>query len=592
MTIKSRITVLMIISIAPAVLLSATAIAVVGSFSIPVTVTAAVLIVSAVISGIILNRQHRIPLENMTVTMKNLAGNDTTLTTMMKPESREDLGEINTYFNMFLDRMVSILQDVSQLIRKNDSLGAHLSTASKESAEAVSNIVKNISEIKEGSEKLDKSLFHASSATEEIMQAINSLANQVDQQFSAIEQTSSATEEIMASVGNVAKIAETRLSTMENLVELIKNGGEKVVLTNGIIQEIQKNADNMLGMIDIINNISNQTNLLAMNASIEAAHAGEAGKGFAVVADEIRKLAEDTGSNAGMIAQTLNSTTEKINEATAAGGESENALDVINSEVKIFSEALKEVSLSMNELSDASKEILGSMTTLMSTSEIVRTASGEMREGSNETLSSIVSIKEVSASTLESIERVSKMTENLNTSALQVAAFGNQNKYNNTLLTTEIGKIYSGDETEKEQEDDVTVGIDWSDVLSVGIEKMDGEHKELFNRINKLLSTLLGRSGDFSISETVSFINEYIDYHFRDEEKLMESVAYPKLAEHKKLHAIYEDEFAGIEETLKTGKYDATLLLEIQDKVVNWLLNHIAQVDKQYGKFIQESGKG
>ena len=555
------------------------------SISLPVLVCGIVLLLTMTITNIVLGKQLNTPLKTISVTMKEMAAREGDLTAVLEDTSSKELNEIISQFNFFLEKIRIILDEVSGLIFKNDGLAVHLNTASKESAQAVSNITTSINDITDSSKILDNSIIQASSAIEEIMASIASLAKQVEHQFAAIEQTSSATEEIMASVANVAKIADSRLSTMEGLVELIKNGGEKVELTNGIIQEIQKNADTMMGMIDIINNISSQTNLLAMNASIEAAHAGDAGKGFAVVADEIRKLAEDTGSNAAMIAQTLNSTTEKINQATSAGEESDKALDVINTEVSIFNEALKEVSLSMNELSAASNEILGSITTLMDTSEEVKRASAEMQEGSRDTVQSLETIKEISAGTLRNVNMVSDMTENLNQSSLQVAAFGNQNKYNNTLLTEEIKKLHRGNR-EQETSKEVSVGIDWSDILSVGVDEMDNEHKELFKRINQLLSALLGRSKDYDLGEIVQFINEYIDFHFRDEEKLQAAYKYPKLEEHKKLHAIYEEYFREIEMKLKNDDFDAALLLEIQDKVVNWLLDHIARVDKQYGIYI------
>ena len=389
----------------------------------------------------------------------------------------------------------------------------------------------------------------------------------------------------MASVRNVAGIAESRLATMDELVKLIRNGGEKVEMTNNIISAIQKNADEMMNMVDIINNISSQTNLLAMNASIEAAHAGEAGKGFAVVADEIRKLAEDTSDNAGMIADSLNATTEKINQATAAGTESEHALDVINDEVNAFSDALKEVSLSMNELSSASSEILESVSTLMSTSEVVKKASTEMKTGSSETLNSILEIKEVSANAVDRISEVADLTKNLENVSLQVSAFGNQNKYNNTLLTGEIEKFHTGS---VDQNYDVTMGIDWSDLLSVGIDAMDEEHKELFRRINDLLIGLLGQGEEHDLAGLVSRINEYVEYHFSDEEKLQAKYGFPELEQHKKLHAIYISEFAAIEEKLRAGEFDANLLIRIQDKIVNWLLDHIAGADKKYGIYIND----
>lgn len=548
--------------------------------------SAAMCIVVIILLGVVFSRQMLRPIRTLTGSLEDLASSEGDLTIRLEVQSKDELRQMADSFNGFIDKLHSILLNVTELVFKNELLGTHLSSASKETASSVTKIVSSMNDMRSGSETLDRSISSASASVEEIQQTIISLTKQIDHQFSAIEQSSTATEEIMASVGNVAKITESRLSTMDKLVDRIKNGGDKVEVTNDIIQQIQKNANEMMDMVDIINNISNQTNLLAMNASIEAAHAGEAGKGFSVVADEIRKLAEGTSINAGMIAQSLNATTEKINEATEAGNESEQAFEIINDEVLIFASSLEEVSLSMNELSTASNEILSSVSTLLDTSNVVKEASGEISIGIDEILTSVLDVKSVSSTTLEIIHNISEVTEKLNKNSLQVSAFGNQNKYNNTLLSGEIKKFHIGEDFAQEDKE-VSVGIDWSDLLSVGIDQMDDEHKELFVRINKLLSALVGGDEDYSIVEIVSFINEYIDFHFRDEEKMLERHNYPKIKEHKKLHATYEAEFAKIEEKLIQGDFDATLLIEIQDKVVNWLLNHIAKVDKQYGEYIK-----
>ena len=466
------------------------------------------------------------------------------------------------------------------------SLGDHLSAASQEVATAVGEMVGSVNSMKVEMNNLDSDIAGSSAYIEEIMASINSLANQVDQQFQAIGRTSAAIEEIMASVGSVASIAKARTDAMGSLVELIKSGGEKVQTTNAIILDIARNADDMMDMIDIINNISNQTNLLAMNASIEAAHAGEAGKGFAVVADEIRKLAEDTGSNAGMIAQSLRSVTDKIKLASTAGSESETALEVINREVGEFAMAIQEVSISMNELSMASTEILGSISTLVGTSEVVRSSSSEMKEGTLEILNSIHDIKRVSANTVGEIVGVSDLTARLSDISLQVAAFGNQNRYNNSILIAEVSKFNTGVEVAALSKD-IELGIDWSDILSIGINKMDDQHKELFKRINALLKALLGgTSQTSSINGLVNFLTEYIVFHFNDEESLQRKYQYPKADAHHKLHETYKAEFAAIVKSMETNGFNASILIRLQDKVVNWLLEHIAKVDSDYGRFI------
>ncbi len=468
---------------------------------------------------------------------------------------------------------------------KNRNLANRLALSSRESAEAVAETGKSIILIKNGMGKLDTDIAGSSAFIEEITASIANLVVQVDAQFQAIGRSSAAIEEIMASVGNVAKIAEVKNSAMRNLVDLIKNGGEKVATTNSIIIDITKNTESMMEMIDIINNIASQTDLLAMNASIEAAHAGDAGRGFAVVADEIRKLAEMASSNAGRIAATLKNSVEMIGYATEAGNDSEKAFETINKEVEEFAGALEEVSSSMKELSEASAEILSSIGALVNSSEMVSASSKEMEDGTKEILRSIHSIKDVSSNTLNNTQDIARHSDKLSEISLKVSAFSNQNTYNNSIVFEELNKFNAGFKSSSLGED-AMIGIDWSDILSVGVKEMDDEHKELFKRINSLLKELFTGNGN-NIKELFAFLSQYIDFHFGDEEKLLKKYSYPKFDEHKKLHTAFIDEFNDIERQFNEEGFSARILIRIQDKVVNWLLEHIGKTDKLYGEFLK-----
>jgi len=550
-----------------------------------VTIIGLMVLVLTLLMGTFLRIKITKPLKTVTQRLKNLATTQGDLDFRLNQNQKNEWGELALWFNKFMDKLQEILVNMAEITFKNNNLGKTLNQASKQSAESVSGINRRIHALDAGSQTLDSSIQNASSAVEEIIQSIKSLSNQVETQFTAIQQSSSATEQIMSSVKSVAGIAQNRLSGMESLVNLIQSGGEKVRLTSEIVQQIQETANDMVEMIDLINNISTQTNLLSMNAAIEAAHAGDSGKGFAVVAEEIRKLAEDTGENAQRIGEGLKSTIDKIHKATDAGKESETALSTINQEVDQFSLALKDVSSSMTELSQSGSEILRSMETLIQSGEILRQASMEMNTGSQETLQSLMDIKQVSASNLESISRVAHRSDQLSKASLQVSAFGNQNRYNNTLLESQINRFTLKQIQDLDQ--DVKPGIDWSDILSVGINLMDDEHKELFNRINALLAALLGQDSNYDLEALLNAIKEYTDFHFRDEEKLLEREGYPELEAHKKLHYAFESYLDDIGHKLKEQGLNAQLLIELQDKIVNWLLDHIAKVDNKYGVFIK-----
>ncbi len=540
------------------------------------------------IGGTVFARRVTASLTSAAVTLKALSTRSGDLSSTIEVASSDEAGDLASSFNEFVGKLRGILVNVGDLVSRNQRLGDHLSSASRITAESVAEMAARISDIRGRSGDLDGNIATASTYIEEIMASINSLAAQVDHQFAAIERSSASIEEILASVANVARIAETRASAIDGLVALIREGGGKVRGTNAVIADIERKAGAMLDLVAIIDNIANQTNLLAMNASIEAAHAGAAGKGFAVVAGEIRKLAETTGSNAAMIAKTLKATTESVRQATEAGNASERSLDIIDREVGEFAKALQEVSLSMRELNQASTEILESINTLVETSQTVKTASGEMRDGTVEILNSVRDIKELSTATLEDIAGVSSLSDTMSGISLKVAAFGNQNLYNNSMLFTELSKIRSG-ETAAERKEGVELGLAWSQSLSVGIQAMDDQHKELFRRISSLLESMLGAGGEGQIRQLVDFISQYVEVHFREEEELLRSRGYPKLEAHRALHESFKQEFASIAARLASGGVTASILILIQDKVVNWLIDHIGKVDRQYGDFF-ESG--
>jgi methyl-accepting chemotaxis protein len=346
------------------------------------------------------------PLLGTAATLENLARSHGNLSTTLPVSGKDEVATLARSFNSFAAKLRSILVNVSDLLLKNRKLAEQLQVSARHSAESVSDISGSVTNLTGHMLSLDGSISSSSSAIEQIMGSIRNLAVLVDRQFQAIERSSASIEEIMASVANVARIADARTAAINDLVDMIRNGGDKVQETNSMIVEIAKNADSMMEMIDIIDNISSQTNLLAMNAAIEAAHAGEAGKGFAVVAGEIRQLAEGTGANAAQIAASLRVTTDRIRLAADAGNKSEEALNVINREVAEFAKAMHEVSGSMNELSQAGQEILESISTLVTTSETVKSTSGEINSATQNILESVHSLKGISASALGEIHGV------------------------------------------------------------------------------------------------------------------------------------------------------------------------------------------
>ncbi len=296
-------------------------------------------------------------------------------------------------------------------------------------------------------------------------------------------------------------------------------------------------------------------------------------------------MAEGTNANSNKIATSLKLILDRVKQAHEAGQKSGAALSTINGEVGEFSLALREVSTSMTELSQAGSEILSSIGTLMQTSEAVKGSSAEMKEGTREILNAFHGAKAVAQINAQETQEISNSLTQLNSVILQVSAFGNQNRYNNSVLAMEMEQFNLGKSDQFEAEG--KIGIDWSDVLSVGINEMDDEHKELFRRINALLVALLQNSAMPEVLRLFDLVGEYAQEHFRDEEALQKKFAYPRMAGHQELHSQFLQELTKIRSRLTTEGFHTGVLIHIQDKVVQWLLEHIGRVDKDYGIFIQ-----
>jgi len=356
------------------------------------------------------------------------------LTASLSLKTKDEIGALAKHFNLAISNLRSIVERTKSASAKGDTISNSLIEIAKRTSESVATIVSLINVLKNEFSNLDKSISDSSAAVEEILANISSLENEINNQASAIEQTSSSIEEMAASIKNVTRIASERYEGTKKLVSITQAGGEKVSKTNEIINKVSKNVGDILEIIKVINNISSQTNLLSMNAAIEAAHAGDYGKGFAVVADEIRKLAESTGENSKQISGLLNGVVEKINSAITASTEIGIAFSDISKEVNEVENAFHEISNNMAELSNGSSEILKASTTLLQITEEIKNGSSEMEIGAKEMSKSQVAVKEISSRSVSSIGESVEKTDQIKGIVDNVMSLSDQNRKNLEVL--------------------------------------------------------------------------------------------------------------------------------------------------------------
>jgi methyl-accepting chemotaxis protein len=395
-----------------------------------------VIITSSLLRKIIVS-----PVKKASAMLKDISEGEGDLTRYLSVESHDEVGELSLHFNIFLDRLKGIIRNIKDGSDHNLNLEKKLNESSGETLKSVSLIKETIGNISGKIELLNKDIFNSSSAVNQVSRSLTSLNNQASEQLAMAEESSAAVNEMIASIESVAMITLKKKESTEILINNADKGGEMLSDTIQAVEDINENIDSIMALTDIISGIASQTNLLSMNAAIEAAHAGDAGKGFAVVSDEIRKLAETTAINSTEIAKVLQTVIGRVKAAVDMSSKTKNAFDEIDKEVHSVTMALDEINSSTEELRSGGKEILDAMTALRDSSMGVKTAVNEIDKGSGEVNQAMNSIMAIAEDVVNEISGISDSSEKISHAVSGVDSISEQLSLTASTMAEEVNKF-------------------------------------------------------------------------------------------------------------------------------------------------------
>jgi len=351
------------------------------------------IVVTLVLSFVIVNR--------IVGSVKSIERNialmkDGDLTAEFAVRSKDEIGQLSSNLDQFLSSLSGSITAVQLVSSENVRLKQGLIATTEQASASTQQITATTDSINQRISVLDSTLDEAAGAVSNIADRIGEQNEQIQEQMAMVEESTASVTEMIASIENIANITDKRREATDQLVNTVRVGEEKMTSTVRTVRTINESIDSIKNITGIIENISAQTNLLAMNAAIEAAHAGDAGRGFSVVAGEIRALAEASAKNSGEISNILKSIVTRVGEATSSGEQMNAAFANIQREVKELAQSLAEIFASMSEVRSGSDQIQQAMSVLSTVSSNVKSGSSEISDNA-----------EAIRSTMETTRRIS-----------------------------------------------------------------------------------------------------------------------------------------------------------------------------------------
>jgi methyl-accepting chemotaxis protein len=381
-----------------------------------------------------------IPLKKMIASLEQIS-TDWDLTHKIEIDRTDEIGILADFFNLTFEKIRGLILDIrcktNSLSKTGEELASNM-TQNRAEIGGINGSIQNMrTQVLSQSDKVNA----AADSMDHVISELNQLNGHISIQAESVARSSSAIEQMIANIESVTRTLVKNSENINSLSESAENSRIDLQKVSSDIQDIARESEGLLEINAVMQNIASQTNLLSMNAAIEAAHAGESGKGFAVVADEIRKLAENSSEQSKTISNVLKKIKDSIDIITKSTSVVLERFAGIQEEVQIVSVQENQIRNAMEEQSEGSRQILEAVTQLNNVTGLVRDASSDMTKDSTNVLNQSKELKTITSEVACNMDEITKNTDEISSAIIRVQEITMENEQHVDSLTTDISRF-------------------------------------------------------------------------------------------------------------------------------------------------------
>lgn len=385
------------------------------------TVTAVITIILVLLLILVLYKTVLKKVKFVGKSIKTLSSGNADLTIRVPVKGNDEFSELGADVNQFINILQGLVQKLNGAQQSLEQIGNDLGINSQETASATSEIMANINSVRMQAETQSAAVSETSSVLENSREHVGELVDLVNNQVAGITQASAAIEEMISNIAAVSNSVKMMSESFKLLDLNVDDGNNKLENVGARVNQMAAQSKMLIQANNMIAQVASQTNLLAMNAAIEAAHAGEAGRGFSVVADEIRKLAETSAAQSKNIFNELKEISGSIEDVVGLSQDAQKSFEAIVNQLNVTDSIMGQIDNAMTEQSAASTQILEALADMKGQSVSVNEKTGNLRKGIEEVQNNMTVVSQVSDLILGSMDEMAAGSQQINSSSQSVS---------------------------------------------------------------------------------------------------------------------------------------------------------------------------